>query len=119
MNISEIMEKMIDFLSGNVRDIEHMMKVWTYSKTIGELEGLDEERQFILETAAIIHDIACPLCREKYNSIDGVDWQILVEADYIVNAVESAYSRENIVNFMEKVMKTETGKRLAKKVFAL
>ena len=27
--------------------------VWTYAKTIGELEGLDADTQFILEVAAI------------------------------------------------------------------
>ena len=34
-------------------------------KTIGELEGLDADTQFILEVAAITHDIVCPLCRKK------------------------------------------------------
>ena len=27
--------------------------------------------QYILEAAAVIHDIACPLCREKYGNADG------------------------------------------------
>ena len=25
---------------GNIHDIDHLIKVWTYAKTIGELEGL-------------------------------------------------------------------------------
>ena len=152
---SEIMEKMIAFSEGNVHDIDHLIRVWTYAKTIGELEKLDAETQFILEIAAITHDIACPLCREKYGStngkyqeregepmvrtfladtdmsieqidriawlvahhhtfsdIDGLDYQILVEADYIANASENGYSRENIRNFMEKIMRSESGKRI-------
>ncbi len=32
---------------------------------IGELEQIDPETQYILEVAAITHDIACPLCRES------------------------------------------------------
>lgn len=155
MNIAQILEKMIAFSEGNIHDIDHLIRVWTYAKTIGELEGLDAETQFLLEIAAITHDIACPLCREKYGNtngkhqeaegapmvrafladtgldaaqidriawlvghhhtftgIDGMDYQILVEADYIANASENGYSPENIRNFMAKIMKTESGKRL-------
>ena len=160
--VSEIMEKMIEFSDGNVHDIDHLIRVWTYAKTIGELEGLDPETQFILEIAAITHDIACPLCREKYGStngkyqeregepmvrtfladtdmnleqidriawlvahhhtfsdIDGLDWQILVEADYIANASENGYCRENVRNIMAKIMKTESGKRILTSVMGV
>ena len=155
MTVSEIMEKMIAFSDGNIHDIDHFIRVWTYAKTIGELERLDAEVQFILEIAAITHDIACPLCREKYGNtngkhqeeegaelvrafladtgldtaqidriawlvghhhtfsgIDGLDYQILIEADYIANASENGYNQDNVRNFMAKIMKTESGKRL-------
>ena len=155
MKVAEIMEKMVAFSGGNIHDIDHLIRVWTCAKTIGELEGLDEEAQFTLEIAAITHDIACPLCREKYGNtngkhqetegapmvrvfladtglhtaqidriawlvghhhtfseIDGKDYQILVEADYIANASENGYSQANVDNFTAKVMKTESGKRL-------
>ena len=49
----------------------------------------------------------------------GADYQILIEADYIVNAAEKAYSRENIENFISKVMKTESGKRITAAVFGI
>ena len=71
MNISQIMEKMIAFSNGNLHDMNHLMCVWTYAKTIGELEGLDRRTQETLEIAAITHDIACPLCREKYGNTNG------------------------------------------------
>ena len=161
VTISQIMEKMIAFSKGNIHDIDHLIRVWTYAKTIGELEGLDQETQYVLEVAAITHDIACPLCREKYGNtngklqekegerlvrdflsdsgmtdaqisrvaflvghhhtftdIDGVDYQILVEADYIVNASENGYSEENIRGFMQKIMKTQSGKKLLQNVFS-
>ena len=162
MTIAQIMKKMIAFSEGNIHDITHLSCVWTYAKTIGELEGLDAETQFILEVAAITHDIACPLCRKKYGNtngsyqeqegdplvrafladtgmtaaqidrvaylvghhhspaqIDGIDYQILIEADYIVNASESGYSRQAIQSFMEHTMKTAAGIRLTKTVFGL
>ena len=71
MTISQIMEKMIAFSVGNIHDIDHLIRVWTYAKTIGELEGLDADTCFLLEVAAITHDIACPLCREKYGNTNG------------------------------------------------
>ena len=71
MTISQIMEKMIAFSDGNIHDIDHLIRVWTYAKTIGELESLDQQMQYILEIAAITHDIACPLCRDKYGNTNG------------------------------------------------
>ena len=146
MTIAQIMEKMIAFSEGNIHDITHLSCVWTYAKTIGELEGLDADTQFILEVAAITHDIACPLCRKKYGNtngkyqeqegaplvrefladtgmtaeqIDGIDYQILIEADYIVNASESGYDQQAIRTFMEHTMKTAAGIRLTKTVFGV
>lgn len=149
--ISRAIDKMISFYEGSIHDIEHFLKVWAYAKTIGELEGLDAETQLILELAAVAHDIACPLCREKYGSaagayqeregvpmtrefykdfdlptelldrvcylvghhhtltdIDGLDYQILVEADFLVNASESRLNRDAIESF-----KTQTAIRKA------
>ena len=71
MQVAEILKKMIDYSDGNRHDINHLLKVWGYAKTIGELEGLDEKTQRILEVAAILHDIACPICREKYGNTNG------------------------------------------------
>lgn len=152
---------MISFSDGNIHDIDHFIRVWTYAKIIGELEQLDGETQFILEIAAIVHDIACPLCREKYgntkgklqekegyvlaknflsnfslsdnqiervaylvahhhtfNEIDGIDYQILLEADYIANASENGYKKRNIQIFIDKIARTESGKHMIKNVLS-
>ena len=71
VRVARILEEMLRFSAGNLHDIDHLIRVWTYARTIGELEGLDGATQFVLEVAAITHDIACPLCREKYGSADG------------------------------------------------
>ena len=65
MKKAQMIQKMIDFYEGSVHDVEHFLKVLSYAGMIGKLEGLDEKTQDILEMAAIVHDIACPLCREK------------------------------------------------------
>lgn len=162
MLVSEIIMKMVDYSNSNLHDINHFMKVYSYARTIGECEKLDKNTQEILEVAAIVHDIACPLCREKYGNtngkyqeeegpilvseflkgtgyseefinrimflvghhhtltnITGLDYQILIEADYIVNADESNYSKENIKNVMDKIFKTETGISLLKSMYSI
>ena len=68
MSICEITTQMIAQSGGNLADINHFLKVYAFAKTIGEAEQLDADTQAVLEAAAILHDIACPLCREKYGS---------------------------------------------------
>jgi hypothetical protein len=61
-------EKMIGFYEGSLHDINHFLKVYAYAETIGRLEGLDAADLETLELAAVVHDIACPLCRAKYGN---------------------------------------------------
>ncbi len=39
MTISEIMQKMIIYSKGNLHDINHFLKVWSFAKTIGEAKN--------------------------------------------------------------------------------
>lgn len=71
MIIAAATQKMIEFYKGDQHDICHFLKVWAMAKTIGELEGLDKHTQEVLELTAVVHDIACPLCREKYGNANG------------------------------------------------
>ena len=61
MIVASAIQKMIDFYKGNLSDIDHFLKVWAMAKTIGELESLDKHTLEILELAAVVHDISCPL----------------------------------------------------------
>ena len=155
MTVSAAIEKMIHFYKGNLHDINHFLKVWAFAKTIGEEEGLDAHTQEILEMTAVVHDIACPLCREKYGNasgkhqeeesaplvdaffaeagmreadvaricwlvehhhtytgVDGLDYQILLEADFLVNAGESEYTKTVIEAARRNIFRTEAGIRL-------
>ena len=155
MIVAAAAQKMIRFSNGSLHDIDHFLKVWAMAKTIGELEGLDQHTQEILELTAMVHDIACPLCREKYGdtdgkhqelespplvetffeglpvgrsdvkriswlvahhhtytNVDGLDHQILLEADFLVNAGESGYTQPAIQHFRECVFRTAAGTAL-------
>ena len=159
--VAEITKKMIDFSEGNLQLINHFMKVHGYAKTIGQLENLDEKTQLILDVATLVHDIAIPLCREKYGTargdlqekeglimahdflqgtglddeiiervaflvghhhttegVDGLDWQILLEADYLVNADEGKQDKEKILDRMENMFRTKSGTALLKSMYS-
>ena len=153
--IAALAQRMIAYSQGNLHDINHFLKVYAYARTIGVREGLGETDQTALEAAALLHDIACPLCREKYGNtngkhqereggplaealledsglpqpirdrvvylvahhhtpdqVDGPDYQILLEADYLVNADESGWSREAIRRARESLFRTEAGRAM-------
>lgn len=52
-----------------------------------------------------------------YEGVDGLDYQILLEADYLVNADESGYSRENILHMRDTVFQTKTGTALLESIY--
>lgn len=70
-SIADIIIKLCRESEGNLHDINHFLKVYAFAKCIGEKEGLEVQSQQVLETAAVLHDIACPLCREKYGNTAG------------------------------------------------
>lgn len=47
------------------------MGVYAFSVIIAKGEAVDADTMEIIETAAVIHDTACPLCREKYGDVSG------------------------------------------------
>ena len=158
--ISAVIEHMMVFYGGNYHDISHSLNVWALAKAIGEQEGLDDKTQEILELEVLSHDLACPLCREKYGNTNGkkqelesppilrkffdqfslpeedlnrivqvvsvhhtyepvlgTDHQILLEADYLVNAAEGKRPVSAILSIGEKIIRTETGKRFLHAMF--
>ena len=53
MIIATAIKRMISFYNGNLHDIDHFLKVWALSKTIGESEGLDH--RILLEADFLIN----------------------------------------------------------------
>ena len=55
----------------------------------------------------------------SYDKIDEVDLQILIEADFMVNAYEDGLPKRNIKSFRDKIFRTETGIHYLNELFAL
>ncbi|MFP4461899.1 MAG: HD domain-containing protein [Thermotogota bacterium] len=151
---------MIEYYTGNPHQIQHFVKVHSFAKLIAEQEGASGELLWIIEAAALVHDIGIkpaqkqygrssgdlqeklgPPVAEKllsdlnfkqsfiervcylvghhhtYETIDGLDYQILVEADFLVNFYEAKYDAQSIHKVDKQIFKTETGKRILSEMF--
>lgn len=153
---------MIKLYRGDAKRIQHFCKVHSYAKLIAENENMDKKDLFILEAAALTHDIGIHVCEEKYGNcngklqekegpaiaekllqelgfaedvservqyliahhhtydkIDGMDYQILVEADFLVNIMEDNLSKEAASHAYHTIFKTECGKQICRDMFGL
>ena len=150
--IHTIMADMIRYFHGDVKRINHALKVYSFVSLILKESGSDERESLIIGISALLHDIGIkeaerkfqsssgklqeqegpPIAREmlksygldheiidrvcfiignhhSYSKIDGTDFQILVEADFLVNIYEDAVSPESVRNVREKIFRTEPG----------
>ena len=148
--INRIHLEMIKLYRGDPKRIQHFCKVHSYAKLIAETERVDEGDVFVIEIAALTHDIGIHVCEEKYgdcngklqeqegpalaeelltkieitkgvirrvkyliahhhtyDNIDGIDYQILVEADFLVNLYEDNSPISAVNNAKKKIFKTK------------
>ena len=54
-----------------------------------------------------------------YENVEGLEWQILLEADFLVNAFEDSLEADAIKTFRDRIFKTETGLHLLNTMFGL
>lgn len=54
-----------------------------------------------------------------YQNVEGMDYQILLEADFLVNAYEDELPKEAILTFKKNVFRTQTGTKLLESMFGL
>ena len=66
--LSRLMGEMIKYDSGDVKLIQHLVKVHDFAHIIGIAEGMNEEELFVLEAAAILHDVGIHAAEAKYGS---------------------------------------------------
>ena len=158
--IANVTRAMVDYFAGDIRRINHLLKVYGLAKTIGELEGLPAETQTVLEIASLTHDIGIKVSEIKYRSaaghyqqiegpaeartlltplgigaqavervcwliahhhtyddIQGADYQILVEADFLVNIHEDGMSREAAEAVEKRIFRTAAGTALLRSLY--
>lgn len=146
--------------SGDIKRIEHSLKVFVYAQLLGVSESLDDKTLEILELTALLHDIGIHVAERKYGSsssyhqeiegppvareiltalefkpdivervcyiisrhhtftaIDSIDFQLLVEADFLVNSSEDNLSDHQVISFARNIFRSESGLSYLKLLF--
>ena len=89
--INKLHAEMIKLYAGDPKRIQHFCKVHSYAKLIAELENVDEKTRFILETAALTHDIG--IYANKNMATAGVNYRNRKVRDWRNNCLPSCGSR--------------------------
>lgn len=158
--IEEVMISMMKYFSGDVKRINHAMKVFCFAQTICEKENIKSNEKEIVKLSSILHDIGIKEAERKYNSsagkyqeiegpfiaeeilnrfrldidtvnrvkfiignhhsynkISGIDFQILVEADFLVNIYEDNIEKETVKIIKDNYFKTNTGGEIIDSIY--
>ncbi len=86
-----------------------------------EQEGSAAAREFLtpLGYSEELIERVCYLIghHHTYHDIDGMDYQILIEADFLVNMLEGQMDAEACRSVYERIFRTKTGKRICRKMY--
>ena len=88
-----------------------------------EVEGPPEAEKLLqsLGFDAAVTERVCWLIahHHTYNNIDSADYQILVEADFLVNLYEDGVSPEAVKTAYSRIFKTQAGKNICRTMYGL
>lgn len=119
-------QKDIVALSSLLHDIGIHRCEELYGSSAGDLQELEGptiagELLEEIKTPEDIIDRVCYLISKHhtYNDIQGIDWQILIESDFLVNAYEGNLPKEQIEKFRDTYFKTKKGTELLNLMFDL
>ena len=89
-----------------------------------ELEGPDEARKLLTDMGTFSEVQIERICwlvghHHTYDSITEIDYQILVEADFLVNIYEDNLPADAIRKVREKIFKTSAGRALLDMMFGV
>ncbi len=87
-----------------------------------ELEGPDEAKKLLNEIGNYTYEQIERICwlvghHHTYTHIYGIDYQLLVEADFLVNIYEDGFTDEMIENVRNKIFKTHSGIRCLENMY--
>lgn len=117
-------DELVISLAGVLHDIGIKEAERKYNSSAGnyqEIEGPAIARG-ILEQTRVEEDVIERVCfiighHHSYSKIAGLDFQILVEADFLVNIFEDNMEKKAILSISKKYFKTETGLKILRSMY--
>lgn len=107
-----------------VHDIGIRPSIEKYGREDGKLQEQEgpTEAEKMLKLLGFEPEVIERVCylvghHHTYTDIDGMDYQILVEADFLVNYFENGMEPETIRKSVNKIFQTESGKHIAEEMF--
>ncbi len=122
-NLSEDMMQIVSVAS-IVHDIGIKISLDKYNSTSGkyqEKEGPAVAQKMLSELGFkqyLIDRVSFLIANHhSYDNIDGIDYQILIEADFLVNIFEDGLSKEQAEHIKERYFKTAYGRKLLETMY--
>ena len=141
--LDELFLQMIAFFSGDPKRIQHFMtslfilEAAAYTHDIGirpaeekygRCDGKLQEQEGPIVAQRMLSDVGienylidriCYLIghHHTYDNIEGLDYQILVEADFLVNLYEDDVNRHGIEQAYQQIFRTQTGKEIFNQMY--
>ena len=69
--LANLMRAMIKYDGGDAPRIQHFVKVHDFARMIAIAEGMTGEDLFVLEAAAILHDVGIHVSEARYGNCNG------------------------------------------------
>lgn len=106
----------------------HDIGIRESERKYGSCEGKFQEiegpviAKAMLEQLGVENEVVERVCylighHHTYDQVNGMDYQILIEADFFVNAYEGEMDIGTIRNVYERIFRTQTGKMLFEKMY--
>jgi len=136
LTLANLMRAMIKYDGGDAPRIQHFVKVHDFARMIAIAEGMNEEDLFVLEAAAILHDVGIHVSEARYGNCDGkhqeelgpdearivlsevdgftaaqierICWLIAHHHTFLVNSFEAHLAPEGIITFRDHVFRSES-----------
>lgn len=115
----------------DIASIMHDIGIRPSEEKYGRCDGKLQEQEgpaYAREMLAMFSDVTeaeiervCFLIahHHTYENVEGLDYRILLEADFLVNAMEDELKKDAIITFRDRVFRTETGLYLLNTMFGL
>lgn len=121
--LSEDMKRIISVAS-IIHDIGIRISLEKYNSSSGKYQEKEGPviAEKILSDVGFEEDLIERVCflianHHTYDNVQGIDYQILIEADFLVNISEDGLNQEQTRQIKEKYFKTEFGKNLLQTIY--
>ena len=145
--LDDLFLKMIAYYAGDPKRIQHFTKVHSFARLIleaaaythdigikpaeekyGSCDGKLQEQEGPIVAQKMLSELGfenyiidriCYLIghHHTYDNVEGLDYQVLIEADFLVNLYEDDINRGGIESAYKNIFRTDTGKRIFEAMF--